>query len=78
MVIDAGAGWWRPEHQPEAADFEAHQAMAYTLRLLNRPELAMFHATQTRGRVSFNPWASSAEGGGLTLFATALANQMRR
>jgi hypothetical protein len=78
MVIDAGAAWWRPERQPEAADLEAHQAMAYTLRLLNRPDLAMFHATQTRGRVSFSPWASSVDGPGLTAFADALANQMRR
>jgi hypothetical protein len=78
MLVDAGAGWWRPGHQPEAADLEAHQAMAFTLRLLGRPELAMVHATQARGRVSFNPWAMSDRGHGvLTGFATAVAEQMR-
>jgi hypothetical protein len=52
--------------------------MAFTLRLLGRPELAMVHATQARGRVSFNPWAMSDRGHGvLTGFATAVAEQMR-
>jgi hypothetical protein len=38
----------------------------------------MEHATQTRGRVSFNPWAMSADGyDALTGFATAVANRMR-
>ena len=78
MLLDARAGWWRPGHEPETADLEAHQAMAFTLRLLSEPELAMEHATQTRGRVSFNPWAMSADGhDALTGFATAVASRMR-
>jgi hypothetical protein len=78
MLLDARAGWWRSGHLPEAADIEAHQAMAYTLRFLSRPELAMEHATQTRGRVSFNPWAMAAdEYDALTGFASAVANRMR-
>jgi hypothetical protein len=65
-------------HQPGAADIESHQAVAFTLRMLIRPELAMEHVALTKGRVSFNPWAMSADGyDALTGFATAVADGMR-
>jgi hypothetical protein len=78
MLLDARANWWRPGHHPEPADIEAHQAAAFAFRLLSRPELAMEHAAHTKGRVSFNPWAMSADGyDALTGFATAVADKMR-
>ncbi|MFK4085867.1 hypothetical protein ACI2LF_17280 [Kribbella sp. NPDC020789] len=78
MLTDAITQWWNPGHLPEAADPEAHQATAYALRFLSRPEQALHHASLTRGRISFNPWfMASINGDTLAGFATAVANGMR-
>jgi len=76
MLTDAITRWWNPGHHPEAADAEAHQAVAFALRAFGHAEQAQHHATLTRGRVSHNPWWISGEDP-LTGFATAVAQGMR-
>ncbi|WP_405057851.1 hypothetical protein OG474_34665 [Kribbella sp. NBC_01505] len=76
ILTDAITRWWNPGHLPEAADQEAHQAVAFTLRAFSHAEHALQHANLTRGRISHNPWWISGNDP-LTGFATARANRMR-
>lgn len=77
MLTDGIGRWWHPGHLPEAADTEAHQAVAFTLWMLDRRAPALEHARLTRGRVSFNPWGMSAGQDALTGFASAFP-ELRR